>query len=614
MVVTKQFIVTFIAVLGSIIAFYGRAPLWHASLSHGPSRGQIVSREAPLLFDDDTHNESSFEGHNISRLALALDWDSLRAKGAKQNCFYPMTIAELDKAQRWPNEPNFGYPRTSQSEFKEYGEMKRNGWTAEDILDRESAQISDPFRKKYDRPFQEFGISGDASAWQVVYTIHGEDVTIFKNGKTLQFSASYAESQVMINCADRALVVWSFDSPRGMGKEPPPLGLMSDVMFLEYKRVCLDRGHNQPLKTVIIDSVINRPTIDVLEKILGSSNEPTPWPGLRHRYDDANPDNKEKFLVLQGVPVSMVWGWFLNQHKEQLGLRRISAITIFGLQGEIHILYRMEDADSGPQCSFTPSGSGSGGRRLRPRQNSPTEFLDAVERGQNLEALFSKSNDQLNKGCRWPEDPAFGDATGAQSPFSDPNDLFKYGWNVRESTGDKRFLDIVDKYVPIVSDLGLSARLTAPPWEGSNIKQDAPAKVKSKDGSDEILFQPTGASWRATHNVDIGVLIISNVYTTEFVTRGTREGRAMVPLREKYDLAFLEWERAIQYRKKETRSLAYIFDAGIKTATTKNITQQCLKSVGRNEFPPWPGSGFWPENEARPTTLEQCEESVRETY
>lgn len=169
MVVTKHTLISILVILGATFALYGREPLQHAQLPHTLRRRGIVPRMAPTPVEYDARNTNASSSSLDQRVPLQ-PWETMRDKGARQSCYFSMAIKDMDNAQEWLPEPNFGTPRKSQSEFTSYSELGANGWrvkvsTVDDMFDEETISL-------HTKTFSALDISADLSTWRTVDITH----------------------------------------------------------------------------------------------------------------------------------------------------------------------------------------------------------------------------------------------------------------------------------------------------------------------------------------------------------------------------------------------------------------------------------------------------------
>lgn len=125
---------------------------------------------------------------------------------------------------------------------------------------------------------------------------------------------------------------------------------MSDVIYLKYQSTCLATGKKGSLSTWFQYGITNVDTNKLIRRTLedfGHKDYVVPWPGLELRRGDPH------FLALLGSPNGMSVAWLIAQHKRQLGIRKVSSITIFQRQGVTNdhdLLFRFDNVGRMPLC------------------------------------------------------------------------------------------------------------------------------------------------------------------------------------------------------------------------------------------------------------------------
>ncbi|RYO32543.1 hypothetical protein AA0111_g4651 [Alternaria arborescens] len=134
-------------------------------------------------------------------------------------------------------------------------------------------------------------------------------------------------------------------------EELPKLSIASDILAAYWLR----SPTPQNLKYWFGQDVTNEDTVPIIIKILldhGYTEGVPTWPGLQLNMPS------EETLVLLGSPIGSTVAFFLIQHKEELGLKHVSSITIFrdlktepDHNAEVQLLFRIDDV---PQDDILP--------------------------------------------------------------------------------------------------------------------------------------------------------------------------------------------------------------------------------------------------------------------
>ncbi|KAI7365170.1 hypothetical protein KC354_g5075 [Hortaea werneckii] len=113
------------------------------------------------------------------------------------------------------------------------------------------------------------------------------------------------------------------------GGDLVPLGLLSDVMFLEYEHLCKTTQpplNVKDLRYMFRSQIVNKETREVIFEVLkrrGVVNGPVPWPGTAFKFPS------EKALALLSTPNGRGAAWILISHRAELGWKTIKQITVF---------------------------------------------------------------------------------------------------------------------------------------------------------------------------------------------------------------------------------------------------------------------------------------------
>ncbi|KAH6858617.1 hypothetical protein B0T12DRAFT_163164 [Alternaria alternata] len=134
-------------------------------------------------------------------------------------------------------------------------------------------------------------------------------------------------------------------------EELPKLSIASDILAAYWLRSPTPKN----LKYWFGQDVTNEDTVPIIIKILlnhGYTEGVPTWPGLQLNMPS------EEALVLLGSPIGSTVAFFLIQHKEELGLKHVSSITIFrdlktepDHNAEVQLLFHIDDV---PQDDVLP--------------------------------------------------------------------------------------------------------------------------------------------------------------------------------------------------------------------------------------------------------------------
>ncbi|KAI6870944.1 Saccharopine dehydrogenase [Hortaea werneckii] len=113
------------------------------------------------------------------------------------------------------------------------------------------------------------------------------------------------------------------------GGELVPLGLLSDVMFLEYEHLCktaVPPLQVRDLRYMFRSQIVNKETRETIFEVLkrrGVVNGPVAWPGTAFEFPS------EEALALLSTPNGRGAAWILFSHRAELGWKTIKQITVF---------------------------------------------------------------------------------------------------------------------------------------------------------------------------------------------------------------------------------------------------------------------------------------------
>jgi hypothetical protein len=216
-----------------------------------------------------------------------------------------------------------------ESKYLDFQSLANHGWT-----------MLGPHNANYDEEtievFNSLGLSTADSANRDYHSEHDKDST----HEGIFYGASKGYYANVYNADGGMIVAGNNQGPtlklRGI-KNLIPLRQYSDVVFLTWRMVAGDRVKG--LKYIMRHFIVNEQTIQVMEEVLGRRGERLkPWPGVKIEFPERDA------LALLGTPNGRGVGWMLIQHKRQLGLKTIRAVTIFQCFGEeFCMLFWIED-------------------------------------------------------------------------------------------------------------------------------------------------------------------------------------------------------------------------------------------------------------------------------
>ena len=159
------------------------------------------------------------------------------------------------------------------------------------------------------------------------------------------------------------------------GIEPPLLRQWSDIVWLEYRKQCLNQERRfSDLRFVFRVEAIAKGTLRVLNTILDPKGDiergvtrPNVLPARAQKWDHRRTfhEGQPQFQAMVGSPNGAGVAWLLITHKAELGNKKIRSVTIFRSdKDEVNhapvkgpsLLFELADAPllSGPEIPENP--------------------------------------------------------------------------------------------------------------------------------------------------------------------------------------------------------------------------------------------------------------------
>ncbi|KAB8067803.1 hypothetical protein BDV29DRAFT_196156 [Aspergillus leporis] len=230
----------------------------------------------------------------------------------------------------------------STSQWTNYGDLSRYGWTVDTDRDAGDTMAQDVLEDA----FEELNIDGDQNKKYKI--IHSRPVTV--DGKSYKETGGYYQSLFNVNAG--LIVADDNSSPENEKKKEQwpksdfvPLRQWSDVLFLLWERVAKDKTSG--LSHVIRSIVINAETLATMRQAIGEAEDFSAWNKLspmKEKGKTFRPGQDEYYALLYS-PNGRGIGWLLTQHKAQLGLRTVSSITVFGADGEAALYFKIDPVE-----------------------------------------------------------------------------------------------------------------------------------------------------------------------------------------------------------------------------------------------------------------------------
>ncbi|KAL1797202.1 hypothetical protein ACET3X_003808 [Alternaria dauci] len=177
-------------------------------------------------------------------------------------------------------------------------------------------------------------------------------------------------------------------------EEFPKLSMASDILAAYWLR----NPNPKNLKYWFGQDVVNEATEPIIMKILvdhGYTEGVPAWPGLQLDMPS------DEALALLGSPIGSTVAFFLIQHKEELGLKRVTSVTIFRdhntishLTAEVQLLFRIDDV---PKDDILPEDTemlGEGTTEKRTRRSVRKDSMVDPNLGRSVSRMHEMTLDE----------------------------------------------------------------------------------------------------------------------------------------------------------------------------------------------------------------------------
>ncbi|CAI9635688.1 unnamed protein product [Alternaria burnsii] len=316
-----------------------------------------LGASAESAFDGDLINKLREWGYNDATDALAkqadpeCNFDSSKGHMLKK-AFSDLAISTKPKSQGGPNQcfliEHYDSPAVKKGDD---GKMPLRGDQRYEVCDKE-------------------------------YRVTGAEHTI---GVNAEAGVVYA-----INLSSAAKAARRLWKRAALTDELPAIRSVSDIAWAFWNRVHSDVESLQNIRYLFVTMIINKETNQHITRALGTLNPPKEdvevWPG--HDFDMETDAGK----ALLGSPVGRWAGYFLMQHKRQLGGSKwISKVRVFKSEKEGSWPYFLFYVDSPPAPGVMVDKSRVAGSYDRPRIVRRSEDGSHVVREHVMRTKISKS-------------------------------------------------------------------------------------------------------------------------------------------------------------------------------------------------------------------------------
>jgi hypothetical protein len=465
-----------------------------------------------------------------------------------------------------------------QSTWLNFNSLADYGWTA-------NVETWASFSDGEKNALEAVGLSTEQSANQMYWCNHDHD-TIHEGVEYPHSDAQYAN---IFNVDGGAIIANMNWGPTYTNEEiePVPLRQYSDVVFLGWQQAAGDKIKG--LKYVFRHQVTNKDSIAVIKEVLERrAAQAKVWPGLQISMTE-----RDAWAIL-GSPNGHGVAWLLLQHKKELGLKSVRAVTIYQCGGQWFCLcFWIEDLDHGGVVMEVPPDLQTppvGGRGV---PGTDAKSVISVDQHKKRSAVALPGDVAIRHWTRAPSDTYDSSLTRGvmlqcrlyNDPESEPpsewpnyGSLDFYGWET--AGGEEYRLDA--GLAAVLQSLGLS---TAP---AANLRHKYEHnRATEYDGHE---YPATDADFTNIFNVDGGAIIADlNMGSEYMIQKQAQQGISfsgdVVPLKQYSDVVFLAWQHAAGNK---ANGLRYIIRKGILNKETKDVVAQILQQRSVTNQP-WPG-------------------------
>jgi hypothetical protein len=540
--------------------------------ANGPSRRNLL--DAPLNAGTNTTVTRDLalsvagEGLSIDRSKAVEDHRHLPRADGPGSVLY---TSYLQKGALLYCKLHASASEVDQSTWLNYNSLADYGWTTD-------VDTWDSFSAGETNALEAVGLSTEKSANQMYWSNHDQD-SIHDGVEYPHSDAQYAN---IFNVDGGAIIANLNWGPKYTNEEIElvPLRQYSDVVFLGWQKAAGDRIKG--LKYVFRHQITNKESIAVIKEVLERRTEQAKvWPGLQISMTE-----RDAWAIL-GSPNGHGVAWLLLQHKDQLGLKSVRAVTIYQCEGQWFCLcFWIEDLDhEGVNMEVPPDLQTPpvGGRSVPTTGTESVVSADQHKKrstaalpGDVASRHWGRADDDYDKclmrgaGLQRRLD----NDVESEPPSEWPNygSLDYYGW---ETTGGKEYR-LERGLSAVLQDLSLSTERTA------NLRHKYVHRRATKH--EGHTYPPTQADYTNIFNVDGGAVIADLNVGPDTASQEGFSGE-VVPLKHYSDVVFLAWQHEAGDK---ANGLRYILRHDISNEQTKDVAEQILRQRGV-KLQPWPG-------------------------
>ncbi|KAK3081487.1 hypothetical protein LTS18_006241 [Coniosporium uncinatum] len=556
-------------------------------------------------------NDVSWHGSNLNdhdsdapaQRALAkraLTWDEARRKGADLICLMDMSKEDAENKLQSQN-PAWH----ASSPYATIGDLRRWGYRGKYLCDiHPLAEINDMLSAK--------GILGapDSGSDNVQIRWMHEESYAAAGSTNKDQPPTMARYQAYYNGPSNAILVEDAFGPAFRvkwkdDKRIPDLKRWSEITYISWKAIS---QNPQSLKYIVIMMITNQDTKGIISQALRNKGIPegvmrTPhWDEGAPRFvRDSEGLDYEAFEALLATPNVLGTAWMLIQRKDELGHKRVAAITPFAkdetaIQSFPYLLIELEDVGKRRDGDGTAALVKRGQLHRHHLIKRALTWETAKRDGADLMCLMDMSKADAEAKLQ-ALDPKY----HASSPFKDFSDLRRWGWTEeRDSTGEAQ------RPLTYITSCMRAMRFSTNLYEDvDHIAWEHTQKWAKSDASDpadpaQRTESATGSMYNAYHNPAQHVIYGYNALSPRFATRHFGHPEDSIPdLNQWSDVTFISWQASC-YRKTSdpycASKLQYLLRLYIVNDDTTEIMKMAVKTAFGINWHKDPKLPAWTEN------------------
>ncbi|KAK4992137.1 hypothetical protein LTR50_001315 [Elasticomyces elasticus] len=417
----------------------------------------------------------------------------------------------------------------------------------------------------------------------VSFWSHEKERTVGDGTGDVTYKPNDAYYQQTLNPTQGLIIAWgvygpAYQGPRLSPPNPgpyPPFSRLSDITAVVWREGARAAGTDpRNFKYYISPQIVNGRSKDVIRRALTDAGVPTDpppaWPGHRWTTD------ADSAAAILASPNGAALAWLLIQHKATLGVKTITAVTVFRDEGATS-----KNADWAAQQPYVLFEIGavdipSGGHAATPEKRTvPVPAGDE---------LWTAS---IQRGCLLID---LMTAQDQRSAHTDYGALARWGWSIvpADASSDSEDSDGGwggDFHAEYFRTAFAQAAVVKSPDDLHGVRWLHDRQTRQQDGKTYFASQ---GEYHNYYDAVGGAIVAYEVYGPGSSGRTTANG--LYPdLRQWADVTWLEWQRQVQRAGGRHRpsDLRWIFVSTIISQQTEQLIGRALGSD--RELKLWPG-------------------------